>query len=354
MPSRPLLTVQQHILEEQRRHNPRATGEFSWLLSGITLAAKIIGDQVRRAGVADILGSAGRQNVQGEAQQKLDVLANQALLHCLGNRGNVAVMASEENEAPVVVERDRQEGRYVVVFDPLDGSSNIDVNVSVGTIFSIFRREPDPAEARDPLADVLQPGRRQLAAGYVVYGSSTMLVYTTGHGVAGFTLDPAIGAFVISHPQMTMPAHGNLYSVNEANADSFPEPYRRFLAHLRSGKTGRTYSSRYIGSLVADFHRTLLKGGVFLYPPTQQHPGGKLRLMYEANPIAFLAEQAGGLASEGRQPILDVTPTSLHQRTPLLVGSREEVELLTRMLGRPALSDQAPTIPSRRRDPALA
>src|SRR5436309_1131617 len=246
MPSRPLLTVQQHILEEQRRHNPRATGEFSWLLSGITLAAKIIGDRVRRAGLADILGPAGRHNVQGEAVQKLDVLANQALLHCLGKRGTVAVMASEEDEEPIVVERDREHGRYVVVFDPLDGSSNIDVNVSVGTIFSIFRREPDPTKTRAPLADVLQPGRRQLAAGYVVYGSSTMLVYTTGHGVNGFTLDPAIGAFVISHPQMNMPARGNHYSVNEANADSFPEPYRRFLAHPRTGQAGRTYSSRYI------------------------------------------------------------------------------------------------------------
>jgi fructose-1,6-bisphosphatase I len=182
------------------------------------------------------------------------------------------------------------------------------------------------------MADVLQPGTRQVAAGYVVYGSSTMLVYTTGNGVSGFTLDPAIGAYVLSHESMKMPQQGNLYSVNEANADSFPEPYRRFLAHLRSGAAGRTYSSRYIGSLVADFHRTLLKGGVFLYPPTRQYPGGKLRLMYEANPIAFLAEQAGGLATDGRQRILDIQPASLHQRTPLLVGSRTEMELLQRML----------------------
>jgi fructose-1,6-bisphosphatase I len=275
-----------------------------------------------------VLGSAEKQNVQGETQQKLDVLANQTLLTCLGSRGNVAVMASEENEEPIVVERDRQHGKYAVVFDPLDGSSNIDVNVSVGTIFSIFRCHPDPTGQRAPLADVLQPGNRQLAAGYVVYGSSTMLVYTTGNGVTGFTLDPSIGAFVISHENIRMPAQGNLYSVNEANADSFPEGYRRFLAQLRTGVGGRTYSSRYIGSLVADFHRTLLKGGIFLYPPTKQYGKGKLRLMYEANPIALLARAAGGRATDGKQDILEVQPTDLHQRTPLVVGSRAEMDLL--------------------------
>jgi fructose-1,6-bisphosphatase I len=328
-----VVTVQQHILEEQRRHHPHASGDFSWLLSGITLATKIIAAEVRRAGLVDILGSAQRQNVQGETVQKLDVIANQALLHCLGNRGNVAIMASEENEEPVVVHRDRARGKYVVVFDPLDGSSNIDVNVSVGTIFSILRREDDPTGERDPLQDVLQPGYKQLAAGYVVYGSSTMLVYTSGNGVAGFTLDLAIGAYVISHERITMPAQGDIYSVNEANADSFPEAYRRYLAFLRSGKAGRTYSSRYIGSLVADFHRTLLKGGVFLYPPTSRYPSGKLRVLYEANPIAFLAEQAGGAATDGKGRILDIRPAGLHQRTPLLVGSQKEMELLSKMLG---------------------
>src|SRR5262245_43886356 len=328
-----LMTVQQHILEEQRRFHPQASGEFSWLLSGITLAAKIISAQVRRAGLVDVLGATGQQNVQGETVQKLDVLANQALLHCLGNRGSVGIMASEENEEPIVVPRDREKGKYVVVFDPLDGSSNIDVNVSIGTIFSILQREPDPTGSRDPLSDVLQPGRRQLACGYIVYGSATMMVYTSGNGVFGFTLDPSVGAFVISHPNITMPSRGSIYSVNEANADSFPDGYRRFLAHLRSGKTGKQYSSRYIGSLVADFHRTLLKGGIFLYPPTKQHPGGKLRLMYEANPIAFLAAQAGGLATDGVRPILDIAPTDLHQRTPLVVGSKEEVNLLREMVG---------------------
>jgi fructose-1,6-bisphosphatase I len=333
MRTSPLLTVQQHILEEQRRLHPGASGEFSWLLSGITLATKIIADKVRRAGLANILGPAGLENVQGESVQKLDVLANQALHHCLGNRGNVAIMASEENAEPIVVERDRRHGKYVVIFDPLDGSSNIDVNVSVGTIFSILRREQDPSGLREPLGDVLQPGHRQVAAGYVVYGSSTMFVYTAGNGVNGFTLDPAIGAFVISHENIAMPESGSIYSCNEANSDSFPEPYRQFLARLRSGQTGRTYSSRYVGSLVADFHRTLLKGGIFLYPPTLHYPQGKLRLMYEANPIAFLAEQAGGLAGDGQRRILDIPPSSLHQRTPLLVGSRAEMELLMKLLG---------------------
>jgi fructose-1,6-bisphosphatase I len=325
-----LLTVQQHILEEQRRHHPRASGEFSWLLSGITLATKIVAAQVRRAGLAGIIGVTHKTNVQGEEVQKLDVIANQTLLKFLGNRGNVAIMASEENEDPVVVEHDRKDGKYVVVFDPLDGSSNIDVNVSVGTIFSILRREPDPTGQRDVMQDVLQPGYRQLAAGYVVYGSSTMLVYSSGRGVHGFTLDPSIGAYLMSYENMQMPPHGTVYSCNEANSESFPAKYQRFLRHVRGGDSGRVYSSRYIGSLVADFHRTLLKGGIFLYPPTAAHASGKLRLLYEANPIAFLAEQAGGLAIDGERRILDIQPDSLHQRTPLIVGSREEVELLQR------------------------
>src|SRR5262245_27750146 len=327
-----LLTVQQHILEEQRRHHPQASGEFSWLLSGITLATKIVAAQVRRAGLAGILGVTRETNVQGETVQKLDVIANQTLLQFLGNRGNVAIMASEENADPVIVERDRKRGKYVVVFDPLDGSSNIDVNVSVGTIFSILRRDPDPTGQRDVLADVLQPGTKQVAAGYVVYGSSTMLVYSAGNGVHGFTLDPSIGAYLMSHENMRMPAAGKIYSCNEANAESFPPAYQKYLHHLRSGAAGRTYTSRYIGSLVADFHRTLLKGGIFLYPPTQAHPQGKLRLLYEANPMAFLAEQAGGSATSGRERILSIRPDSLHQRTPLSVGSREDVDLLQRFV----------------------
>src|SRR5262245_56858339 len=333
MTTSPLITVQQHILEEQRRHCPKATGEFSWLLSGITLATKIVAAQVRRAGLGTIIGSEGQTNVHGETVQRLDHFANQALLHCLGTRGVVAVMASEENEEPIVVDRDREHGRYVVIFDPLDGSSNIDVNVSVGTIFSILRRDPDPQRNRDPLVDVLQSGSRQVAAGYVVYGSSTMFVYTTGHGVFGFTLDPAIGAYLISHPSLRMPVRGSTYSVNEANADEFPSAYRNLLARFRSG-ADRKYSSRYIGSLVADFHRTLLKGGIFLYPPTARNPDGKLRLMYEATPLAFLAEQAGGAATDGRRRILAIAPTSLHQRVPLTVGSRDEVALLNDMISK--------------------
>jgi fructose-1,6-bisphosphatase I len=330
-----LLTAEQFILEQQRRYHPEATGEFSWLLSGILLATKLIAAEVRRAGLADVLGATGERNVQGEAVQKLDVLADRALLTCLGSRGNVAATASEENEQVMITPRDWERGHFIVVFDPLDGSGNIDVNVSTGTIFSILRRDPDPGAKGDPQAAVLQPGRRQLAAGYVLYSSSTVLVFSTGHGVSVFTLDPSIGAYILSEEQVTMPAHGPYYSVNEANADSFPEPYRRYLAALRSGAAGRAYSSRYVGSLVADFHRTLLKGGVFLYPPTETHRSGKLRLMYEANPIAFLAEQAGGRATDGHQDILDVTPTALHQRTPLLVGSREEMDLLMKMLAGP-------------------
>ena len=326
------LTAEQHIQEEQKRNYPHASGEFSWLLSGITLATKIVAAQIRRAGLVDVIGSAGTTNVQDEVVQKLDILANQALLTCLGNRGNVGVLASEENEDPVVVLKDPQYGKYVVIFDPLDGSSNIDVNVSVGTIFSIFRRDPDPTGERNPQLDVLQSGTRQVAAGYVVYGASTMLVYSTGHGVHGFTLDPSFGAYVLTHRDMTMPDSGPYYSVNESNMASFPEAYRRFLGELRDGSTGRTYSSRYVGSLVADFHRTLLKGGIFLYPPTKKYPMGKLRLMYEANPIAFLAEQAGGMATNGRERILTIEPKSLHQRTTLIVGSRTEVTQLGEML----------------------
>jgi fructose-1,6-bisphosphatase I len=325
------LTAEQHILEQQRTHAPGASGEFSWLLSGITLATKLVAAQIRRAGLTDILGAAGMQNVQGETVQKLDVFANDALLYCLGNRGNVGVLASEENEQPVVVLSNPDDGKYIVVFDPLDGSSNIDLNTSVGTIFSILKR--DTANTSDPCADVLQPGDKQIAAGYVLYGSSVIMVFTTGEGVHGFTLDPAIGAYVLSHPNIQMPQRGNLYSVNEANADSFPSYCRRYLHWLKSGENGTQYSSRYIGSLVADFHRTLLRGGIFLYPATAGYPDGKLRLLYEANPIAMLAEQAGGMATAGNGRIMEIQPTSLHQRTPLVVGSKYEVERFQAFVG---------------------
>jgi len=324
-----VITVQQHIVQQQEALYPGARGTFSWLLSGITLATKMIQARVRRAGLLDVAGAAGGSNVHGEAQQKLDVFANEALLQSLGSRDAVAMLVSEENDLPVTFDRAPETGRYIVIFDPLDGSSNIDVNVSVGTIFSIFRR-PDNAAA-DQSDTVLQPGSKQVAAGYVVYGPSTVFVYTAGRGVYGFTLDPNIGAYVLSFENMRMPDQGKYYSVNEANMPSFPPEYQEYLSRIRRGGLGREYSSRYIGSLVADFHRTLLKGGVFLYPPTKGNPQGKLRLLYEANPLAFIAEQAGGMATNGQSRILDIEPKDIHQRTPLVIGSRVEMEEFARL-----------------------
>jgi len=318
---RTFLTVQEHILKQQRNH-PTATGAFSWLLSGITLAACIISAKVRRAGILEVLGEAGDLNVHGEQQQKLDIIANVVMEQCLGYRGNVGIMASEERDEPRVVAG--SSGKYVVIFDPLDGSSNIDVNVSVGTIFAIFERETGNFNDNDPMADVLQPGHRQLAAGYIVYGSSTVLCYTCGQGVHMFTLDPSVGAFVLAHESVQMPKEGKMYSANEANWESFPKSIQQYLKWCKSEEAG-PYTSRYIGSLVADFHRTLLRGGIFLYPATAKAPEGKLRLMYEANPIAFIAEQAGGRAIDGTQRIMEKMPRSLHERTALIVGSDLEV-----------------------------
>ncbi len=326
---RPIITVQQHILQEQRRF-PGASGEFSWLLSGITLATKMIQARVRRAGLSDILGDHGVVNVQGEVQQKLDVYANEALLHCLSVRESIGILASEENEQPVTTNFQSPSAKYAVVFDPLDGSSNIDVNVSVGTTFSVLKR-PASVEHDDVESWVLQPGTAQVAAGYVVYGSSTVLVYSVGNGAHGFTLDPSVGAYVLSHENIRMPEAGKYYSVNEAYRDEFPPAYQTYIDQLRSGVLGQRYASRYIGSMVADFHRTLLRGGVFFYPPTTANPDGKLRLLYEANPIAFIAEQAGGQATDGRRRILEITPTSIHERTSLIVGSRKEMQAWERL-----------------------
>lgn len=314
-------TIQQHILDQQRQH-PTATGEFSWLLSGITLATKIIADHVRRAGLLDILGSTGTTNVQGEVVQKLDVIANETIVGCLGYRGNVGIMVSEEDDEPRIIKEPSKEAEYIVLFDPLDGSSNIDVNVSIGTIFSVLQRRENVDGGRI-MDHILQPGYMQVAAGYVVYSSSTVMAYTTGNGVHMFTLDPSIGAYRLSREFIRMPKVQKTYSINEAYREQFPAGIQAYLDWTKTEGSG--YSLRYIGSLVADFHRTLLKGGVFLYPPTKNTPEGKLRLLYEANPLAFLAEEAGGKATDGRELILQKTPRTLHERTPLIIGSEAEV-----------------------------
>jgi fructose-1,6-bisphosphatase I len=319
-----ITTVQQHILQQQDDFQD-ASGTLSWLFGGLTLATKMIEAKIRSAGLTDVLGAYGAENVQGEQQQKLDVYANRALLHCLGLCDSVAALVSEEDEEPVTFDRSVDHGKYIVIFDPLDGSSNIDVNVNVGTIFSVHRR----LKTGELQESILQRGTEQVAAGYVVYGPSTVLVYTTGQGVHGFTLDPTVGAFVQSHENMRMPERGPYYSVNEANVSTWPTAYQEYVAGLR----GEGYSSRYIGSLVADFHRTLLKGGVFLYPPTEKQPGGKLRLLYEANPLAMIAEQAGGQSSSGFGRILEIAPTGIHQRTPFIVGSRWEMDRFTKAIG---------------------
>jgi len=325
-----ITTFEQHVLQEQQRF-PDATTEFTWLVSGITLATRMIEAQVRRAGLTGLLGSHGVTNVQGEVQQKLDVYANEALIGCLSLRESIGIIASEENEEPITLRHDSPAAKYAIVFDPLDGSSNIDVAVTIGTTFAIFRR-PDDERAGDPLEWVLQPGRKQVAAGYVVYGSSTVLVYSAGNGVHGFTLDPSVGSYILTHENIRMPQRGHYYSINEAYCDRWPECYLRYLNKLRSGETGHRYSSRFVGSMVADFHRTLLRGGVFIYPPNTEYPEGRLRLLYEANPVSFLAEQAGGSASDGARPILDVQPTDIHQRTPLVVGGESEMDAFERCL----------------------
>jgi fructose-1,6-bisphosphatase I len=324
-----ITTFEQHI-QKQQQDVTEASGTFSYLLAGITLATKMIQAKIRLAALDNALGAFGQTNVQGEQQQKLDVYANEALLHCLGLKDSVAALVSEEDEEPVTFDRSFDTGKYIIVFDPLDGSSNIDVNVNVGTIFSVLKRQPEG----DLSASILRPGHTQVAAGYVVYGPSTVLVYTAGNGVHNFTLDPTVGAFVLSDERMRMPEQGSYYSTNEANAATWPAPYREYVDLLRSGGLGREYSSRYIGSLVADFHRTLLKGGVFLYPPTLKQPKGKLRLLYEANPLAFIAEQAGGMAVGVTGRILDIQPEGIHERTPFMVGSQLEMQALAEILSK--------------------
>jgi fructose-1,6-bisphosphatase I len=323
-----LTTLHEFIVAKQKDF-PFASGELSRLLSDIALAAKIVSNDVRKAGLVDhILGAQGGQNVQGEEQQKLDVVADEAFIRAFENGGEVCGIASEENDDFVAFSSETaQKGNYVVLFDPLDGSSNIDVNVSIGTIFSIYRRiSPNGTPAT--LADMLQTGDHQVAAGYVLYGSSTILVYSTGKGVNGFTLDPAVGEFFLSHPDMKMPEEGRLYSINEGNLQDFDPTLRAYLDYCQSDKnqTGKPYSGRYIGSLVADFHRNLIKGGIYIYPTVPSAPQGRLRLLYECNPLAFIAEQAGGLATNGQQRILDIKPSQLHQRVGFYIGSKKMVE----------------------------
>lgn len=325
-------TLNEFILERQSDYT-FATGELTRLLSDIGVAAKIINKEVRRAGLNNILGKAGSENIQGEDQQKLDVYADNQFINAFKYGGEVCGIASEENDDFMSFDNEiSQKGKYVVAFDPLDGSSNIDVNVSIGTIFSIYRRVSTTGPAT--LEDFLQPGNKQVAAGYVIYGSSTMLVYTTGNGVNGFTLEPSIGEFCLSHPDIKTPENGRLYSFNEGNYNTFSKGLQKYCDWVKEedSSTGRPYSCRYIASMVADIHRNLIKGGVFCYPATQGSPNGKLRLLYECNPMAFIVEQAGGIASTGYQRIMDIQPDSLHQRVPALMGSKKMVQKVLEMI----------------------
>ena len=320
-----ILTLGQFIIEKQNDF-PYAKGELSRLLRDIGIASKIVNREVNKAGLLDILGDAGTINIQGESQKKLDMFANEQFISALQSGGECCIVASEENDEFVYIDGEvSKNAKYIVAIDPLDGSSNIDVNVAVGTIFSIYRRKS--AEGKATLADVLQNGTEQVAAGYVIYGSSTMLVYTTGKGVNGFTLDPSIGEFCLSHPQMKIPDNGAIYSINEGNYVHFPEGVKKYLKYcqIEDATTLRPYISRYIGSMVADIHRNMIKGGIFIYPTTSSAPNGKLRLVYECNPMAFIIEQAGGRATDGYSRILDKDVTSLHQRSAIFIGSENMV-----------------------------
>jgi len=325
-----VVTIERFIIEQERLH-PEASGDLSSIMYDLALAAKMITNKVRSAGLVDILGSANAENVQGEMQQKLDVFANETIVKAMDHTGRLCAMASEEEEGIIPIPPGFRTGKYALLFDPLDGSSNIDVNVPVGTIFSVV---PKITRGRDGvLEDLLQPGRRQVAAGYVIYGSSTMLVYTTGQGAHGFTLDPSIGEFLLSHPDIRIPDTGRYLSINDSYQQLWDERVRTLMQRYRGLEGDRApMNVRYVGSLVADFHRNLLGGGIFAYPSNPKSPSGKLRLLYEANPLAFIVEQAGGLASDGSQRILDVQPSELHQRTPLYIGSRTDVELAEKVL----------------------
>lgn len=327
-----VITLNEFIHDRQEDF-PFATGELSQLLSDIGRASKIINKEINKAGLVDILGAVGSTNVQGEEQQKLDVYADNQFINAFRNGGEVCGIASEENDDFLPFDNEEsRDSKYVVTFDPLDGSSNIDVNVSVGTIFSIYRRVSTEGPA--VLEDFLQAGTEQVAAGYVIYGSSTMLVYTTGNGVNGFTLDPGIGEYCLSHPEMKAPVDGRLYSFNEGNYNTFTGGLQKYCDWVKEDDpaTGRPYSCRYIASMVADIHRNLIKGGVFCYPATAGSPKGKLRLLYECNPMAFIVEQAGGIATTGYERIMEIIPTELHQRVPALMGSKNMVGKVLEMI----------------------
>ena len=320
-------TLGEFIVEKQNEFK-YASGDLTQLLTSIRLASKVVNREINKAGLADILGAMGTENIQGEQQMKLDVYANDVFISALKNMGMVCGVGSEENDEYIVFDDEMHaDSKYIILMDPLDGSSNIDVNVSVGTIFSIYRRI-SPSSGPATLEDFLQPGNEQIAAGYVVYGSSTMLVYTTGHGVNGFTLDPSIGVFCLSHPNMQIPKQGTIYSINEGNYVHFPEGVKKYIKYCQelNVEENRPFTSRYIGSLVSDFHRNLLKGGIYIYPKGTTAPNGKLRLLYECNPLAFIIEQAGGKATTGTERIMDIKPTELHQRVPYFVGSPEMVD----------------------------
>lgn len=324
-------TLERFILAQERDH-PGATGELTNLLYDVALAAKVIASQIRRAGLTNILGSAGTSNVQDEEQQKLDIFANETMKNALNHTGRVCTMASEEDEELIPIPDGVPAGKYAVLFDPLDGSANIDVNAAVGTIFSIYHRVT--TEGPGQLEDVLQPGSQIVAAGYVMYGSSVMMVYSAGHGVHGFTLDPTIGEFLLSHENITTPGTGKYYSVNESNFGRWSRAVQRAVRGFHGDDPARLKgkNSRYIGSLVADFHRNLIGGGVFLYPGDTKNVNGKLRLLYECAPMAFLAEMAGGAATDGSTRILDIVPTALHQRTPLVIGGKDDVAYVAKVI----------------------
>jgi len=325
-------TLARHIYEEERNY-PDATGELSDLLHDLSLAAKVISLEVNKAGLVDILGFTGDQNVHGENVKKLDIFANDMMVKAMDHGGHLCVMASEEEEDIIHIPPEFYIGKYVLLFDPLDGSSNIDANISIGTIFSIYRRI-SPEGGPGTMEDCLQPGMNQIAAGYIIYGSSTIFVYTAGNGVHGFTLDPSFGEFILSHPNITTPKKSKIYSINEGNYLYWHPGLKKYIKWLQEEDeaTERPYSSRYIGSMVADIHRNLLYGGIFMYPGDSRNPNGKLRLMYECNPMAFICEQAGGRASTGRQRMLEVKPTSLHQRIPIFIGCNEDVLLVEKFI----------------------